>query len=309
MKKLLTAVSAALFLFTGCGGNHVLSEDAYTFTDTLDRTVTVTSHDRTAALLGSFADIWTLAGGTVCATAEDAWEDFRLDLPETTVNLGRMRNLSLELLLTADPDFILASGQITQHVAWRETLEAAGKTVAYFDVNSFDDYLALLKICTDLTGREDLYQTYGEDLRTTVDKTIALSEQRVAEEGAQTVLFLRVLSTGLRAKNSHGTVLGEMLADLGCVNIADHDETLLENLSLESILAFNPDRIFVVQMGDDADAAREHVERVFRENPAWYELDAVANGRVHYMDNRLYNIKPNARWGEAYEQLEAILAE
>ena len=34
---------------------------------------------------------------------------------------------------------------------------------------------------------------------------------------------------------------------------------------------------------------------------------AVRAGRVYWMDQRLYNVKPNALWGEAYEQLADIL--
>lgn len=309
MKKLIALLAAAGLLLSGCAKDVDSSDGAFTFTDDLDRTVNVESHNRTAVLLGSFADVWMLAGGTVCATADDAWDDFQLDLPDDAVNLGGTKNLSLESLLAADPDFVIASAKTQQNVSWKETFESAGIPVAYFDVSTFDDYLDMLKICTDLTGREDLYKQYGTDIRTKVDAAIAAAEQRVADEGAQTVLFLRASAASIRAKNSHGTVLGEMLADLGCVNIADNDENLLENLSLESILAANPDRIFVVQVGDDADAMRANVESMFEENPAWYELDAVKNGRVHYMDKRLYNLKPNAYWGDAYERLEAILAD
>ena len=104
-------------------------------------------------------------------------------------------------------------------------------------------------------------------------------------------------------------MLGEMLSDFECINIADSDETLLENLSLESIIEKNPDRIFIVQAGDDYDGMKRAVESMFNENPAWYELDAVKNGHVHYMDKKLYNFKPNALWGTAYERLEKILFE
>ena len=34
---------------------------------------------------------------------------------------------------------------------------------------------------------------------------------------------------------------------------------------------------------------------------------AVREGRVHVMDGSLFNLKPNSRWGEAYEQLAEIL--
>jgi len=308
-QKFSAWITALLLLCTGCSNDAGFSADSYTFTDDLDRTVTVVSHERTAVLLGSFADVWMLAGGTVCATADDAWDDFGLVLDETTVNLGGTKNLSLEGLLSAEPDFIIASTNTQQNVSWKDTFDSAGIPTAYFDVSTFEDYLSMLKICTEITGREDLYEQYGLNLQSTIARTIASAEQRVAEEGAQTVLFLRASAASIRAKNSHGTVLGEMLADLGCINIADNDENLLENLSLESILQANPDRIFIVQVGDDADAVKQHIENMFAENPAWYELDAVKNGKVHYMDKRLYNLKPNAHWGTAYEMLEAILAE
>jgi len=307
--RLFALITALLLLSTGCTDNSISTTDAYTFTDDLDRTVTVVSHERTAVLLGSFADVWMLAGGTVCATADDAWDDFNLPLSENTVNLGGTKNLSLEGLLASEPDFIIASTNTQQNVSWKDTFDSAGIPAAYFDVSTFEDYLSMLKICTDITGREDLYQSYGLNLQETIDTTIAAAEQRIAEEGSQTVLFLRASAASIRAKNSHGTVLGEMLADLGCINIADNDENLLENLSLESILQANPDRIFIVQVGDDADAVKQHIQDMFEENPAWYELDAVKEGRIHYMDKRLYNLKPNAYWGEAYEKLEAILAE
>ncbi|MDD6566563.1 MAG: hypothetical protein PUF11_07255, partial [Parafannyhessea umbonata] len=38
---------------------------AYTFTDDLGRKVTVKSHKRVVACMGSFADAWQLAGGTL----------------------------------------------------------------------------------------------------------------------------------------------------------------------------------------------------------------------------------------------------
>jgi len=103
-------------------------------------------------------------------------------------------------------------------------------------------------------------------------------------------------------------VLGEMLKALGCINIADSDISLLENLSVEHILLQDPDFIFIVQQGDDPEAIRKHVDAFFAQQPALAQLTAVKEGRVFIMDKTLYSLKPNARWGEAYEKLEAILA-
>ena len=49
-------------------------------------------------------------------------------------------------------------------------------------------------------------------------------------------MCIRDSSSG-KVKNSENSVLGEMLAALGCVNIADSDASLLEELSMEAILA------------------------------------------------------------------------
>ena len=49
------------------------------------------------------------------------------------------------------------------------------------------------------------------------------------------------------------------------------------------------------------------LESTLLSNPAWSTLTAVKEGRYYVMDQTLYNLKPDARWGEAYEQLADIL--
>ena len=283
------------------------NEMAYTFVDDLGREVTVDNPQRVAALLGSYADMWFLAGGTVHASADDAWEDFDLDMPEDAVNLGQTKELSLEKLFAAEPDFILASTNTRLNMEWKETLEESGIPTAYFDVSDFDDYLRVFKICTDITGREDLYEQNGLAVKETIDQVIQASETRIAEKGSPKVLYLRTSAVSIRAKNSQNTVFGNMLKALGCENIADNDETLLENVSLEHILKEDPDFIFLVQVGGDPLAIDANVESFINDNPIWQELTAVKEGRVYSMEQSLYNLKPNDRWGEAYEKLEKIL--
>ncbi|MGN1164696.1 MAG: ABC transporter substrate-binding protein, partial [Candidatus Ornithospirochaeta sp.] len=129
--------------------------------DDLGRSVTVGETERTASLVGSLAQIWMLSGGTVVAAPDDAWEDLDLDLPEDAVNLGKINNLSMEKLLASEPDWIIASPNVRQDVSWKETLEAGGIPTAYFEVYTFSDYLHVLDVCTDITGRKDLFKKYG----------------------------------------------------------------------------------------------------------------------------------------------------
>ena len=147
------------------------------------------------------------------------------------------------------------------------------------------------------------YATLPADVRAQVDAAVARAE---GKEGPS-VLYLRATGSSCKVKNSENSVLGEMLAALGCVNIADSDASLLEELSMEAILAADPERIFIVMQGSDQEKVRQTLESAVLSNPAWQQLSAVKNGRVYYMDQQLYNLKPNARWGEAYEKLAEIL--
>lgn len=325
MKRKLICLLCAVLLLSGCGGHKTQysvttvqavkeqntdgSMQKYTFTDALGREVTVNNPQRVAALLGSFADIWYLAGGEIIASADDAWEDFNLPLPEDAINLGMTKELSLEKLFESDPDFVLASSNTKGNVEWMETLESAGIATAYFEVNDFEDYLNVLKICTDITGRADLYEKNGLNIQKQIESTIEKSQKRIEEQGkAPTVLSLRASATFIRAKNSKDNVLGEMLAALGCVNIADSEESLLENLSIEQIIMQDPEYIFFIQQGDNEEGTKENIENFIAENPAWSNLTAVKEGRVHLLEKSLYALKPNDRWGEAYEKLEEILS-
>jgi iron complex transport system substrate-binding protein len=99
---------------------------------------------------------------------------------------------------------------------------------------------------------------------------------------------------------------GRMLSDLGCKNIADSETSLLEELSLESILLANPAYVFVTAMGD-YDAAVSYYQTVLASHPAWQEHSAVQNGRVYILPKDMFHYKPCDRWGEAYEYLANIL--
>ena len=48
-------------------------------------------------------------------------------------------------------------------------LSAAGIPAAYFDVQSFEDYLNMLDICTRLTGERENYEKYGLAVREEID--------------------------------------------------------------------------------------------------------------------------------------------
>ena len=305
MKKRILSFLLALLLCLGPASGAEEAEGApVCFEDDLGRTVTAESANRVAVLIGSFAHMWYLAGGldSMVAAASDTWTGFDIPLGDDVINLGSTKQISLETVIAAEPDFVIASVNTEADLALREPLEAMGIDVAYFQVSSFQDYLHMLDILTQITGKTENYQRYGLDVCAQVEAARAQ-----ADGSDPTALYIRVSGSGCKVKNSVNSVLGEMLKDLGAVNIADSEESLLENLSMEVILQQDPEFIFVVLQSADPSVAQGVLEKTLLSDPAWDSLTAVREGRFYLMDPALYNLKPNDRWGEAYENLAAIL--
>ena len=319
MRRLFIVLAAAMILLSACApgggeastsapttssaGAEQSAQGTCTFTDSLGNTVELEQPPkRVAALLGSYAETWLLAGGEVVAVTQDAYDERGLELPEDTVNLGANQQPDLEALFAAEPDLVLLTPDLDGQMGLRDSLEAAGIPAAWFKVETFDDYLNMLKICTDLTGRSDLYQTTGLDIQSEIDAAIA----SVPEGEAPTVLLLRAYSSGVRAKNSDN-IAGAILKDLGAANIADSDSGLLEDLQMESILAADPEFIFVTTMGASQEAALESLDELLHSDPAWQTLTAVKEDRVEVLPKDLFHYKPNARWGESYQMLAELM--
>ena len=282
----------------------VISGTSVTFVDDLGREVTVDTPERVVCLTSSFADIWHLAGGVeqIIATTDSTWKYFDLPMREDVINLGSSKEINLEQLIACEPDLVLASCGTDRNVELESILTKMGIVTAYFEVDNIDDYLRMLDVCTKITGKEENFVKYGSDVKAHVEREI----ERV-DGSKPTVLYVRATGSSCRVKNSQDSVLGEMLANLDCENIADRENSLLEQLSVEKIMMEDPEYIFVVLQGTDSSKAEAILESTLLSNPAWSELTAVKEGRYYVMDANLYNMKPNARWGEAYEKLADIL--
>ena len=312
MKQVVSLLLATCCLLLAACGNsvspsasqNVPAETSVTFTDDLNRQVTVDRPQRVACLISSFSDIWCLAGGadTIVAATDATWRYFDLPLRDDVVNLGNTKELDVERLLACEPDLILASGGTDRNVELEASFSAMGLNAAYFSVDTFADYLRMLKICTEITGKTENYDLYGTQVARQVEAALARQDG-----SAPSVLYIRATGSSCKVKNSEGSVLGEMLKDLGCINIADRNGSLLEQLSIEAILQADPDYIFVVLQSADPADAQAILQTTLLDNPAWASLTAVQEGRYHVMDPNLYNLKPNAHWGKAYEQLADIL--
>ena len=108
-----------------------------------------------------------------------------------------------------------------------------------------------------------------------------------------------------KAKKAEDNFAAKMLSELGCNNIADKAEVLLDGLSAEAMLTENPEYIFISLMGD-SEAGKEYMTGLLKKEE-FASLSAVKNGNVYFLPKELFQYKPCSRWAESYRYLSDIL--
>lgn len=328
MKRILPLFLALALLLTGCtavsttestsqavsqvdspssapesASSQLESAGEVSITDSNGSQITLdTSAPRVVATYGSFAEAWLLAGGQLCGVTQDALEQRDLGLPEDIAVVGTVKEPNAEEIIALEPDLVLLASDITTQADIRDVLENAGLACAFFQVDTFADYAFMMEQLCAITGRDDLY----EENVTQVGQQIEEAQAKAALSSTRpNVLLIRAFSTGIKAKTDD-ELAGAILKDLGAHNIADDHPSMLEDLSLEEVIAADPDYIFVTTMGDEQKAL-DYLNGLIQQNPAWSELSAVKEDRYIVLPKDLFHYKPNNRWGESYQYLGEIL--
>ena len=260
---------------------------------------------RVAVLFSSYAEIWQLAGGTVDITVGDSVSRGFAGEDAILCGEGAGLRLDLEQLVAAEPDLVIGTADLSAQVEAVEMMREEGVNGLLLREETFDDYLGILELFCRILGNGQAYIENGTAVGGQID---TLLETVDAEEREPvTYLLIRAgsgfASTSIKTEENH--VACAMLTRLGAENVATEDGIKVGELSVEALLMMNPDVIFVVPQGDEAES-RAFTESLFKED-GWCELDAVKEGRIHYLPKDLYGYKPNARWAEAYRYLDALL--
>lgn len=260
---------------------------------------------RVVALSKSVGELWTLAGGTLAGVTDDGLE---LAGAEGATSVGTISKPNQEQIVALEPDVVMLTPDIPAHVELKPTLEGLGIATYVATVKSFEDYQSIMADLTAATGRDDLWQSnvadvaaQVEDVRARAKEAAASSE--VAGDGT-TYLALRVSATKNKVLKSDYFAC-QILDDMQLANVAD-DSSALDDLSIEAIVAADPTWVFVVPQGQD-DEAMAAFKESFVDKPAWSGLSAVTADRVVTLPKDLFQYKPNARWGEAYEHAYEVV--
>ena len=258
---------------------------------------------RVISLYGSFAEAWLLAGGTLVGATQDAVEERGLDLDDGTVIVGTVKTPDLEKILSLDPSLVILSADIAAQTELTGTLTEAGIEWLAFRTDTFAEYKFMMQQFCSLTGRGDLFETNVTAVESRIDAILQKIPQGEADKPS--VLLMRAFSTGVKAKKDDN-LAGVILKEFGCRNIAEEHPSLLEELSVEQVIADDPDDIFVLTMGDESEALA-YLQKHVLSAPAWNGLSAMRNERYYVLPKDLFHNKPNNRWDESYEYLAKIL--
>ena len=280
------------------------SGEYFTFTDSEGEIVEF-SHkpQKTAVLFSSLAECWIEAGGEVYVTVGESVERGLVKEETELVDKGAGKTVDTEKLISLEPDFVICSADIASHRDVASALKKAKIPVAMLRMDTFEDYLTILRTLTKITGKTENYEQFGENAKSEIEQIISGGKR----ENNPKILFVRSGSSysSAKAKKADDNFAAKILEDFGCINIADKAEVLLDNLSAEVILKENPQYIFVSVMGD-YDNSKAYMQELLAKKE-YASLDAVKNGRVYFLPKELFQYKPCGRWAESYRYISSIL--
>lgn len=280
------------------------SGEYFTFTDSEGEIVEL-SHkpQKTAVLFSSLAECWIEAGGEVYVTVGESVERGLVKEETELVDKGAGKTVDTEKLISLEPDFVICSADIASHRDVASALKKAKIPVAMLRMDTFEDYLTILRTLTKITGKTENYEQFGENAKSEIEQIISGGKR----ENNPKILFVRSGSSysSAKAKKADDNFAAKILEDFGCINIADKAEVLLDNLSAEVILKENPQYIFVSVMGD-YDNSKAYMQELLNKKE-YASLDAVKNGRVYFLPKELFQYKPCGRWAESYRYISSIL--
>jgi iron complex transport system substrate-binding protein len=188
--------------------------------------------------------------------------------PEVGRLTGRGNTANLESVLALKPDLIIDVGSTAAtYVSLAERVQEQTKIPYALLDSRFDATGSTYRLLGKLTHRDaEPLATYAEDTLVKIQERV----NRIPEDERPRVYYARGpkgLETGLG-----GSINVETIEFLGAPNVAGERGGGLATVSVEQVLAWNPDVIITID--------RDFAVGV-RSDPQWAEVSAVRAGRVH----------------------------
>ena len=306
MKSLAFALLAALTLvLTACGAPAAEqpSKGSYaTITDDNGRTVNFDKKpERIVVTSASFLEPLYAVGGTVVGRPES-----KSKIPpeaKDVARIGRVYQIDAEKILELKPDLVILNKGMNEKLV--ETLAANNVNTLVLDMKTYDDVKREIGIFAALTGEKEK----GEQLTSKMDADIAAVRASIPQDKKR-VAIIHSTGQGLSVQLD-GSIAGSIVNMLGWENTAAGMTALDKNpdaapYSMETLVAQNPDIIFVTSMGEEAEI-RASMEAMFAESPAWQSVSAIRDGRVYYLPQEMFLFSPGIAYPEAVKYMARLV--
>ena len=301
----LALFTAASLLFSACGAPAAeqSSQGSYaTITDDNGRTVSFDKKpERIVVTSASFLEPLYAVGGEVVGRP-----DSKSKIPEaakSVTNIGRVYQIDAEKVLALTPDLVILNRGMNEKLV--ETLAANHIKTLVIEMKSYEDVKREIGTFATLTGET----AKGDELIRKMDADIEAVRTSIPQEKKR-VAIIHSTGQGLSVQLD-GSIAGNIANILGWENTAAGMPALDKNpdaapYSMETLVAQNPDIIFVTSMGEEAEI-RASMEAMFAESPAWQSVSAVRDGRVYYLPQEMFLFSPGIEYPAAVKYMARLV--
>lgn len=269
-----------------------------TATDDLDQAVVLASApQRIVSLAPSNTEILYAMGLGDRVVGVTTYCNFPAAAAEITPVAG-YSDLSLETVLTVRPDLVVAARG--NDIEGLQSLRQLGIPVFALDVQSIDQLLSAIARLGVLTGADSAATALRSDLQQRVDAVA----RRVAEAGRRPRVMWGSLQEPIYTAGAH-TIIDDVLSRAGGDNLGRRVDLPWPQVSLETVLDWQPEVIITTYMSGGAGSIGAAIEQL-QELSGWRELPAVKTARVHYVEADWLN-RPGPRIVDALEQVAELI--
>lgn len=301
----LALFTAASLLLSACGAPAAeqSSQGSYaTITDDNGRIVSFDKKpERIVVTSASFLEPLYAVGGEVVGRP-----DSKSKIPEaakSVTNIGRVYQIDAEKVLALTPDLVILNRGMNEKLV--ETLAANHIKTLVIEMKSYEDVKREIGTFATLTGET----AKGDELIRKMDADIEAVRTSIPQEKNR-VAIIHSTGQGLSVQLD-GSIAGNIANILGWENTAAGMPALDKNpdaapYSMETLVAQNPDIIFVTSMGEEAEI-RASMEAMFAESPAWQSVSAVRDGRVYYLPQEMFLFSPGIEYPAAVKYMARLV--
>ncbi|SDG47930.1 iron complex transport system substrate-binding protein [Selenomonas sp. WCT3] len=306
MKKLLFLMLLVVAaVISGCGSSPsnggADSSSAYAvITDDLGREVVLAKKpERIVVTSASFLEpLEAVDGAKLVVGRPDSKTKMPAFAKELT-SVGKVYQIDVEKVLACNPDLVIINKGMNEKLV--DALESNGVKTLVLDMKSYEDVKREVGILSKVTGAEEK----GEQLVADMDAKIKAVRDKIPKDKRR-VSVIHSTNQGLTVQ-LEGSIAGSVAKMLGWENVAAGTTPLEKNpdaapYSLETLVAQNPELIFVTSMGK-LDAIKSEMDEDMKGNPAWQSVKAVRDGNVYYLPQDLFLLSPGIHYPDAVENM------